>query len=125
MRIEAGLDEIKGIAGMRRRQPISDISFKPATTLPICPLCDRPIPKAQQDAHHLVPKSKGGRHTEYLHRICHRQIHALLTETELARQYATIDSLLTHAPLLAFIAWVKSKPNDFYERTRKSQRLRS
>ena len=93
--------------------------------LPVCPLCERPIPKAQQDAHHLVPKSKGGRHTEYLHRICHRQIHALLTETELARQYATIDSLLTHAPLLAFIAWVKSKPNDFYERTRKSQRLRS
>lgn len=93
--------------------------------LPVCPLCERPIPKAQQDAHHLVPKSKGGRHTEYLHRICHRQIHALLTETELARQYATIDALLAHPPLAVFIKWVKTKPDAFYERTKKSQRLRS
>ncbi len=62
----------------------------------ICPLCERPIPPAQRDAHHLVPKCKGGRHTEFLHRVCHRQIHALLTETELARQYATVDALLAH-----------------------------
>ena len=114
-----------GINRMRRRQPGIETLGKPAAMLPICPLCERPIPKVQQDAHHLVPKSKGGRQTEYLHRICHRQIHALLTETELARQYATIEALLTHPPLVAFVAWVKSKPNDFYERTRKSQRLRS
>ena len=50
----------------------------------VCPICDRPIPDSQKDAHHLIPKSKGGKTTEYLHRICHRQIHALFTETELA-----------------------------------------
>ena len=90
----------------------------------VCPLCERKIPPSQRDAHHLVPKSKGGRHTEYLHRICHRQIHALLTETELARQFNSVDALLTHPEVALFVAWVKTKPDDFMERTRKSQRIR-
>ncbi len=90
----------------------------------MCPLCNRKIPRSQRDAHHLVPKSKGGRHTEYLHRICHRQIHALFTETELARQFNSVEALLAHPDIALFVAWVKSKPDDFMERTRKSLRLR-
>ena len=96
-----------------------------APTLEICPLCERPIPPDQRDAHHLVPKSKGGRETEALHRICHRQIHALLTETELARDYASVEALLAHPQVARFVAWVRTKPPGFAERTRKSQRLRS
>ena len=91
----------------------------------ICPLCERKLPRSQRDAHHLVPKSKGGRHTEYLHRICHRQIHALLTETELARQFNSVEALLAHPDIALFVDWVRTKPDDFMERTRKSQRLRS
>lgn len=91
---------------------------------PVCPLCERPIPRSQQDAHHLVPKSKGGRYTAYLHRICHRQIHALFTETELARQFHTVDALLAHPEMGSFVTWVRSKPPEFYERTRKSLRIR-
>ncbi len=89
-----------------------------------CPLCERQIPPSQRDAHHLVPKSKGGRETEYLHRICHRQIHALLTESELARQFNSVEALLAHPDIAIFVAWVKTKPDDFMERTRKSQRIR-
>ena len=91
----------------------------------VCPLCERKIPPSQRDAHHLVPKSKGGRHTEYLHRICHRQIHALLTETELAKQFNSVDTLLAHPDIAVFVAWVKTKPDEFMERTRKSQRLKA
>lgn len=91
----------------------------------ICPLCDRPIPESEKDAHHLVPKSKGGRETQYLHRVCHRQIHALLTETELARTYHHVEALLAHPGIARFVAWIKTKPDNFYERTRKSQRLRN
>jgi hypothetical protein len=90
----------------------------------MCPLCERVIPQTQKDAHHLVPKSKGGRHTEFLHRMCHRQVHALFTETELARQYSTVEALLAHPEMARFVAWVRGKPADFYERTRKSQRVR-
>lgn len=91
----------------------------------VCPLCDRKIPPSQRDAHHLVPKSKGGRDTEFLHRICHRQIHALFTETELAKQFNSVEALLAHPDMVNFVEWVKNKPDDFMERTRKSQRLKT
>ena len=90
----------------------------------ICPLCNRPIPDSEKDAHHLVPKSKGGRETQYLHRVCHRQIYALLTETELAKTYNHVAALLAHPGIARFVAWVKTKPDNFYERTRKSERIR-
>ena len=91
----------------------------------ICPLCDRVIPKSQRDEHHLIPKSHGGRQTAVLHRICHRQIHATFTETELARQFNTVEQLKLQIDMVGFIEWVRLKPDDFYERTRKSRRLKS
>jgi len=114
------------MAGRIRRRLLADrLDALPADSGPLlCPLCQRPIPPSQKDAHHLVPRSHGGRHTEYLHRICHRQIHALFTETELARRYATVEALLAHPEVARFVAWVQGKPPDFMERTRKSQRLR-
>ena len=102
---------------------LSSISPRQSETL-ICPLCERPIPDALKDAHHLVPKSRGGSQTEFLDRICHRQIHALLTETELARQYNTVEALLAHPEIASFVGWVRRKPADFSERSRKSKRLR-
>ncbi|MBU3615878.1 HNH endonuclease [Polynucleobacter sp. JS-Polo-80-F4] len=101
-------------------QPVS----KPAKAL-ICPICDRVIPNSQKDAHHLIPKSKGGKTTEYLHRICHKQIHALFTETELAQKYHDAQLLREHSEMKKFIQWVSSKPDAFYEKTRKSALLRS
>lgn len=90
----------------------------------ICPLCEREIPPSVRDLHHLVPKLKGGKETQSLHRICHRQIHALFTESELAQHYSTIEALLTHPDMQTFVQWIKSKPADFMDRTRKSKRLR-
>jgi len=89
-----------------------------------CPLCGRPIPPDQRDEHHLVPKLKGGRVTETLHRICHRQIHALFTEAELAQHYNTAESLLAHPEIQKFVAWVKKKPDGFLEVTKMSNRKR-
>jgi len=91
----------------------------------ICPLCERNIPRLQRDAHHLIPKSHKGTQTVVLHRICHRQIHALFTETELAREFNHLDALRRHEEMTRFINWVKDKPDDFFERSRKSQRLKS
>ena len=90
----------------------------------ICPICERAIPDSQKDAHHLIPKSKGGKATEYLHRICHRQIHALFTETELSTQLNTADRLREHSEMIKFIEWVKTKPIAFYQRTSKSSRIK-
>lgn len=91
----------------------------------ICPLCDRAIPPLHRDEHHLIPKSHGGRDTTVLHRICHRQIHAVFTETELARKYYSIELLKLQEDMVGFIEWVRLKPDDFFERTRKSRRLKT
>jgi recombinational DNA repair protein (RecF pathway) len=90
----------------------------------ICALCGRPVPPSERDLHHLVPKSQGGRQTAVLHRICHRQLHALFSEKELAQRYSTVDALLAHDAVRSFVDWVRSKPNAFYERTRRSGRKR-
>ena len=89
----------------------------------LCPICDRPIPDLQKDAHHFIPKSKGGKATEYLHRICHQQIHALFTETQLARELNTAEAIKERQEIQKFIDWVKTKPNHFYQRTSKSNLL--
>jgi hypothetical protein len=90
----------------------------------ICPICGRSIPESQKDAHHLIPKSKGGKSFEYLHRICHKQIHALFKENELAKVLNTAESLRNHSDMQTFINWVKNKPDDFYERAAKSSRIK-
>ena len=96
-----------------------------ANLIPIvCPICNRIIPASQKDAHHLVPKSKGGKSTEYLHRICHKQIHALFNENELAKTFNTAESLKNHPDMEIFINWVKTKPDTFYEKTAKSLRVK-
>ena len=107
------------------RQVRFDAITAQPTLTPVCPLCVREIPLAQRDAHHLTPKSHGGKATETLHRICHRQIHALFTESELARHLNSIDALKTNEELRPFIHWIRTKPDDFFERTRKSHRLKN
>ncbi|MFM0726691.1 HNH endonuclease signature motif containing protein [Paraburkholderia strydomiana] len=88
----------------------------------ICPLCGRPIPPSQRDLHHWEPKTKGGKEVAALHRICHRQLHALFSETELAQRFSTVNALLTDEAVRNFVRWVRTKPNDFYERSRRSAR---
>ncbi|MGZ2255859.1 HNH endonuclease [Roseobacter sp. A03A-229] len=94
---------------------------------PICPLCDRPIPRdVKQSLHHLIPKLKGGKGgpTVLLHHICHREIHATLTEAELARDYATVDALRAHPRLQKFIAWVRKRPPGFLSKVPGGRRKR-
>lgn len=94
---------------------------------PICPLCLRPIPPGvPQSLHHLTPKLKGGKGgpTVLLHHVCHREIHATLSEADLARSYATIAALRDHPRLAKFIAWVARRPPDFQSRIPGKRRKR-
>ncbi|MCX7643848.1 MAG: HNH endonuclease [Rhodobacteraceae bacterium] len=96
-------------------------------TDPICPLCDRPIPAGvPASRHHLVPRLKGGKggETVLLHHICHRQIHATLTEAELARSHASIEALRQHPRIAAFVAWVARRPPGFTSRVPGPRRRR-
>lgn len=88
--------------------------------VPICPLCARPIPAdAKQSLHHLTPKLRGGKGgpVVLLHQICHNEIHAALSEAELARVYNNVEALRAHPRIARFVAWVRKRPNGFHSKT--------
>lgn len=81
-----------------------------------CPICGRPVVKgASANRHHWTPRAKGGRDWAWLHRVCHRKLHAQFTEAELARDYATPEQLRAHPEIARFIEWVRKKPPEFYD----------
>lgn len=88
-----------------------------------CALCERPT-GGRMEKHHLVPRLKGGRETVPLHPICHKKIHSLFTEAELATAYCTVAALRAHPDMAAFITWVRKRPAGFHKRTRKPARWR-
>ncbi len=86
---------------------------------PICPLCLRPIPPdVAQSLHHLIPKLKGGKGgpTILVHHICHKEIHARFTESELPRLFNTAAALRGSDRLRPFLDWVAKRPPGFLSR---------
>ncbi len=82
-----------------------------------CPICDRDMLKGSSiDRHHFYPKCKGGRETEWVHKICHRKIHSVFTESELAKEYNNAEIVRSHPEIIKFIKWVSKKEPDFYDR---------
>ncbi len=103
----------------------------PQRTLPAlaqlgdCALCARPmVAGVSVDDHHLVPRSQGGREKVTIHKICHRKIHATLSEKELARHYCTWASLQLHPEIQQFIQWVQNKKPEFFDNSRRPARRR-
>jgi hypothetical protein len=85
---------------------------------PVCWLCARPLGR-RVERHHPRPKSRGGRDTVPVHPICHRIIHATLTNADLARTFAEPDALRAHPDIARFLLWIADKPADFHAPTRR------
>lgn len=83
----------------------------------LCWLCARPLGR-RVEWHHPVPKSRGGRDTVPVHPICHRAIHAQMTNAELGRVKGDADILRAHPGIARFLAWIGNKPPDFHAPTR-------
>ena len=87
----------------------------------VCALCGRAGLKLTR--HHLIPRAM---HTKARIRKkwdketlrsrlamvcsgCHKQIHAVLTEKELADTFHTVEALQAHPELAKYVAWAQKK----------------
>ena len=99
-----------------------------------CELCQRPVPVLTE--HHLIPKS---RHQDrklikaygkpfmrvniaWLCSPCHKHIHRMLTERQLAYDYSSVDALKAHPDVADFVGWLAAKPSDFSPKTSRKAR---
>lgn len=74
------------------------------------------------DRHHWVPRSEGGEAWSWLHKICHRKLHSLFSERELAVLYPDADRLRAHPEIERFISWVRKRPPSYRSRHRAPNR---
>lgn len=89
-----------------------------------CELCGRsPV---DTTVHHLIPREEGGSHgpTAALCRTCHKQIHALYSNKELAIRLYTIKLLQEDEKINKYIKWVRKQPSETILRVRKSKERR-
>jgi hypothetical protein len=96
---------------------MASLASRPELT---CFLCMRPL-GTRVEWHHPVPKSRGGRHTEPVHPICHRAIHTMFANKELERDFHTPEKLRAHPEVAKFVAWVSNKDPDFHAPTRRKR----
>lgn len=82
-----------------------------------CELCEREVEVTT--LHHLRPKSRRNKYekvaelpTARLCWPCHRQIHALFSNHQLAEQFNSLEALRDEERLKRFIAWIRRQdPN--------------
>ncbi|UFU00417.1 HNH endonuclease [Radiobacillus kanasensis] len=85
-----------------------------------CELCGRD--EVKTTVHHLLPKEKGGTFgaTANLCIPCHKQIHALYTNDEIAIRLTSLEDLRQDDQLSRFIKWIRKQPPTRIMKIRKS-----
>jgi len=79
-----------------------------------CSVCGRPDDDTMDD-HHLVPKSKKGKETVSIHRVCHDKIHATFTNQELAKAFNTIEKIMENELMQNFVKFVSKKGANYLD----------
>jgi len=68
------------------------------------------------DRHHFTPKCRGGKESEYVHKVCHNKIHSIWTEKELEKEFNDPEKVRTHPEIQKFIKFVCKKDPDYYDK---------
>lgn len=86
----------------------------------ICELCGRE--DVETTVHHLLPKEMGGTfgQTANLCIPCHKQIHALYTNEEIAARLTSIEQLKKDEQLSRFLKWIRKQPSSKVMKLKKS-----
>jgi len=107
------------IGRVRRKAGLAEAAARrDAAPAKACALCGRAL-GTKVEWHHVIPKSEGGRDTVPIHPICHRAIHAAVSNADLARLYPTMEALREQQDIARFVAWLADKPADFHAPTRR------
>jgi len=90
----------------------------------VCELCGRE--EVETTVHHLLPKEMGGTfgETADLCIPCHKQIHALYTNQEIAVRLPTLRELRQDEKLARFIKWIRKQPATKIMKIKKSKERR-
>jgi len=90
-----------------------------------CELCGRC--NVQTTVHHLIPREMGGTHlpTARLCLPCHKQIHALYSNEELAARLNSITLLQHDEQIHNFIKWIRKQPPTKLTKPKKSRNKRT
>lgn len=85
-----------------------------------CELCGRQNVKTT--VHHLIPREYGGTfgETAQLCIPCHKQVHALFTNEELATLFPDLKSLKQNESIHKYVKWIRKQPSSAIPLTRKS-----
>lgn len=90
-----------------------------------CPVCGRPMTDGPAvDRHHWRPRSMGGRDWSWLHQVCHRMIHRVFSDAELAAGHDTAEAIRAHPEMRRFVAWVRRKPPEYVDWPKAPRRRR-
>ena len=89
-----------------------------------CELCFRQSNK--YTSHHLIPRSRGGKFgpKARLCPTCHRQLHALFSESTLARELNSIETIRTNSQMANYLKWVQKQKGPTSFRVRRSNQRR-
>lgn len=89
-----------------------------------CELCNRE--NIVLTKHHLLPREEGGKeeHISYICEDCHKHIHALYTNRELAVRLNTIKDLQADEKIAKYLKFIKKQPASKKVRSRKSKERR-
>ena len=89
-----------------------------------CELCLRDVDS--YTVHHLIPKSRGGRfgRTARLCPTCHRQLHALFSETILANELHSVELLRANPQVNSYLKWIRRQKGGASFRVRRANERR-
>ena len=114
----------KGLTGLARRSSPATLTSRLDREPRTCELYRRD--SLRFTSHHLVPRSRGGRLCPQV-RLCptfHRQLHAMFSESSLARELNSIAALRANPEFASYLKWARHQkgPTNFRVRRAKNRR---
>ena len=114
----------QGLNGVARRSPQNPVPSRSIQEPLACELCKRE--SLRFTSHHLIPRSRGGKSGPQakLCPTCHRQLHAMFSESTLAKELNSIEALRANPEFSGYLRWARHQkgPTSFRVRRAKNRR---